>query len=687
MKPNLFKYSVLTVGIVAAMGTVTANAATQSYDATNAFSVKNKASATYTVAGNTTSQTVTSNEVVVNVSEKGAFSLIATNDDTAAGGTVGDDLNKNLTINPQAKSAVAFTHTLTNAGNVSDTYTITLANATGDDFDYNLSTSTIVYQIKENGVSVGSATDIANNGKIVLAANQSAEITVKTSADAERIINKNGILTVTATSTYLTSKSQTATASNTDNAITTTPLYAITKSATTNLGTKVFDLNNSSAYIIYTITVKNEGTLAGTAVKISDAIPTGLVAIKSTETNYVAPTVTASAGSTAKTVVIGTDAKTITVTDQDIKIGETITITFRAKKDSTVTTTATSITNYAVVTDSTADNGTFDLVDSSGDTNDSSVTEKNYEDGTLGKDNNTNATITTSNQTRSLTITAGESKEVALVTSGANLGNTYVYTITNKGTDITEATTTGSTAGAVKLSITPTAATNSTTDDPNIAITRVFVDANSNGVYDTGETVLTGTSGIYDLNAAATAGLAPNASVIIGVQVVTTGTSNIAGGVNNIGNYETLTIAVLPQGTVSGTAKPADVSTTSTTTMQGINLQKYQLADNCTTTAASIAYTDSRWVQTASTATAGQCIFYKLEATNTFTNTAISNIVVSDTLDANVTYRSDFASNATATNSTVSPLVKGTFATLAAKASAAIKFSATISQAGSTTTN
>ena len=121
--------------------------------------------------------------------------------------------------------------------------------------------------------------------------------------------------------------------------------------------------------------------------------------------------------------------------------------------------------------------------------------------------------------------------------------------------------------------------------------------------------------------------------------------------------------------------------------MQGINLQKYQLADNCTTTAASIAYTDSRWVQTASTATAGQCIFYKLEATNTFTTTAISNIVVSDTLDANVTYRSDFASNATATNGTVSPLVKGTFATLAAKASAAIKFSATISQAGSTTTN
>lgn len=178
---------------------------------------------------------------------------------------------------------------------------------------------------------------IANGGTIALAPGEKALITVTAQADTKRVADANGILTVTAQSAYLKSKPSnsavtTYTATNTDNALTKTPLYAITKSAITNLGNSNLDLNNATAYVDYTITVKNEGNIAGTAISISDDLPSGLVAIASGEANYVAPTVTASNGSAAGTAVISNANKTITVAGQNIKVGETITVTFRAKK-------------------------------------------------------------------------------------------------------------------------------------------------------------------------------------------------------------------------------------------------------------------------------------------------------------------------------------------------------------------
>ena len=75
MKPNLFKYSMLTVGIVTAMGA--AHAATSvSYNQEQAFTVKNIATATYNVTGNPAEQKAESNEVTINVTETGAFSLL-----------------------------------------------------------------------------------------------------------------------------------------------------------------------------------------------------------------------------------------------------------------------------------------------------------------------------------------------------------------------------------------------------------------------------------------------------------------------------------------------------------------------------------------------------------------------------------------------------------------------------------
>ncbi len=679
MKSNTFKYSILTVGVVAAMSLTTANAADVVYDKEKAFSVTNKATATYTVADNTAEQKAESNEVVVNVTETGAFSLIPKNDD----GDLEDDLNENLTIYPAAGSSVDFSHTLSNDGNISDTYTISLANPSNS----LPASATIKYQIKEGTTNVGNSETIAidGTGTITLKPGQTANITITATTGSDRVIGNNTSFTVTATSAYLTAKGQTTAdkkAVNTDNAITTTPVYAITKSATTNLGNKTFDTNNANAYVDYTITVKNEGNIDGTAVNIIDALPTSLVAIKSGEDNYVAPTVVASGTSTAKDAKISTTGKDITVSGQDIKMNETITVSFRAKKDTTTPDTGTDITNYVVVKDDVNGDGNFDLVDSSGDSADTSVSEKTYEDTTAanykGKDDNSDATITTSSQTRNLTITSDtKDKEVALVSQN----NTYIYTITNEGTDITEAAS----AEKVYFTVDPT------TDHTNITIVEkeVFVDTNDNGSYDSGETILTKTAKGYDLNEAAKSGLLPSEFVKIGVKVNTDGSgSNLAESTNNLGDSETMTITVLPQGPVAGTPAPANDSVSSTTTMEGINLLKYQAVAACGAALTSLSWADT--TISGGEAKPGNCIYYKITAENTFKDAAkiISGLTVTDVLETpKVIYEKDFSSEtsgsspaATATY-TDSKLVS-TFGILAASETGTIYFSAKISQTG-----
>ena len=687
MKSNLFKYSVLTVGVVAAMGV--AHAATPTIVGngnTGSFSVANQAEATYTVAGNGATQTATSNTVTITVNEQSTFELIADNVDKP--------------INPKAASAVSFAHTLTNKGNVNDSYILSLANATNgnatgqDDFDY---TGYVVTYVK-NGVTTNLT--IGTNGRaitaIALAPNEVATITIVATAATARNIDKNGILTVSAESAYLKAKPantdpKTYTASNVDNAKTVAPLYAIKKSATTNLGTRNLDLNNTDAYVDYTITIKNEGNLGGKAVTIEDAMPNGLTLVPFATT---APTI--KRGTTAISVTPTLANNTITFAGIDIAINETITVTFRAKKATGATSADNSFVNYAVVKDDTANDANAnapDITDRSDDETETTYENKVTGNAYLGKDDNTKATVTTSNQTRAIAITTGVNKEVALSTSGAAVGNTYSYTITNNGTDITEAATPGS----VLFSVKPTATgTTGVTDNTKIEIARVFVDANGDGVFTPGETVLTGTridetsEYTYDLNAAKTAGFAPGTAnaIKIGVEVVTTGSNSNAGGVgtSDIGKYETMTLSVLPQGAVNQTPAPANATTTSKTTMQGINLVKYQIAADCGTTIP--ADNATTWSTAAATATAGQCVFYRLEATNTFNDTTktISDVVITDNLATTLAYQSaTFAATPTTTDQTVGQKVKATFATLAPAAKVNVKFSAKPSQSGTNT--
>ena len=128
MKSNTFNYSLLAVGVATLMGLSTgANAApsltptpTESGNAgTNSKTIKNFATASYNVGGQT-QEPVKSNEVTVNINEVISFSLTANNLDDAQS----DDKNLNSTVVPEG--FVTFKHTLTNTGNLDDTYKFTL---------------------------------------------------------------------------------------------------------------------------------------------------------------------------------------------------------------------------------------------------------------------------------------------------------------------------------------------------------------------------------------------------------------------------------------------------------------------------------------------------------------------------------------------------------------------------------
>ncbi|MDX2372871.1 DUF11 domain-containing protein [Psychrobacter sp. PP-21] len=674
MKPNAFKYSVLTVGVIAAMGIAgTAHADNVSYDQADAFEVKNVATASYVVAGDTNNpQSARSNEVTISVSETGSFTLLAT-----GGASATDDINEDIDVQPFVGATVAFTHTLSNDGNVSDTYTVSIENdSVNDDFNYDIAESVITYQkLDVDGNSIGNVITIANGETIELNPGESADITITAKVNEDRVIDDNGILIVKATSQYLASKGDNTAATNTDNAITIAPIYAITKSARTNLNTQIIDLNNDRAYVDYTITVQNEGNIDGSDVTITDALPDGLVAIQDGQNDYVAPTISTDGSSNTNTPGISTDGRTITVLGQNIAQGETITVTFRARAADNAT-VASDFVNYAVVEDDLDGDGIPDITDSTNDTVDNTYEKPGDPRGEDGDPDD--GTVIPRNQNRELEITGSDEKDVPLQSTG----NGYTYTITNKSVDLTEATQ----AGDVFFTITPQ------DDLTQIDVATVFVDTDGDGELDAGETVLAANNqDQYDLNDAVGAtGLAPGASVNIGMLVNTNGSGSNDGQDSDIGKFEDYIITVEAQRVLDGTPAPSADTTTSKITMQGVDLFKFQAVASCDVTPTSIP--DSQWSsETAANplaASADQCAFYKLEATNTFPNTEVNSLVLSDELSNKLTYKNGSFSSETSINSTPASLIQsgqtvgGEFTTLVGQETGTIYFSATISQTG-----
>lgn len=673
MKLNTFNYSLLAVGVAAVMGISTgANAAEPTTATTDkTVSINNFASATYKVANTSDEQqTSISNTVTVNVTEQGAFTLLATSPEPVNDSNA--DTNKDLTINPQANQSVTFLHTLKNEGNVTDTYTIDLNQLATDNFDY--SGFTISYVTNLNATSQS----ISSGQTITLAKNEIATITIVATSNAQRNVGDNGALTVTASSAYLKARNGAAAtttyqAVNTDNAITRTPIFAITKSAKSNLNNNVFDAANNGAYVDYTILIKNQGNAAANAFTIVDRLPEGLVI-----DTKVAPKV-GGVALTAGQFTTSADGRTLTIPNRNLAIGADLTVTLRAIKDAaqTINTDAVLLNVAEVQDDTLNDTGitNADLIDRSDDTG----TENNYE-GTsgLGVDKDDYASVTTRNQTRNITVAGDATKEIPLISTN----NVYTYTITNSGTDITEANA----GGEVFFTVTPTTPIN------EIDIVRVFVDKNGNGTFDASDTELKAdTNGNYDLfDVVGATGLTVGQTAKVSVELRSNGVSNNTSGVNNIDAKEVMTITVTAQTTVDGTVAPAAGSAVSTTTLKGINLIKGQAVASCTSPGTLTYSTSSNPIS----GQPGQCIYYQITAENTFTeaNKTINKVAITDIFETSkVSYNANLTANIGSTTvstnpSYSSPTLTATFDSLAPGQTGTIRFSNTILVTGATTT-
>ena len=209
--------------------------------------IGNQASATYTDSSSV-SRTATSNVVTTIVQQVASLTLTANGAKTASPG-----------------SPVFYPHTLTNTGNGSDSFTLTLAPAQSGAFTL---TNTHIYidangdGIPDNftdltGTQVTIAPGAANAFKFVITG------TVPSSATAGQTNN----FSVTATSVFDNTKS----ASDTDTTTATSnAVINVTKSMSSNSGAA-----GSGPYTV-TLTYTNSGNNTATTVNIGDALPAGM---------------------------------------------------------------------------------------------------------------------------------------------------------------------------------------------------------------------------------------------------------------------------------------------------------------------------------------------------------------------------------------------------------------------------
>lgn len=609
MKKFNFNPNALTAGVALALGLgiaagVSASTSSGSASPSGGVQIENKATASYSVDG-VAQPEVTSNAVIVNVSEIGSFTLYGTQ-----GTSTTDDMNENQAAVPGGTTT--FTNKLINTGNVTDTYTLNLTtnndpNITTGPQDYTYTNpTTITYAIYNADGTVATTlasgqaqtgTVASTNGTIKLLPGQYADLTYNVTSPTTVIGGQSAVGTLTATSKYITdtpTAGATATLVNENQAIVKLPVFAISKTAaSTNI-----DLNAASPAVDYTIIVKNDGTATYAAdaigVLIQDKLPTGLTVSgaitvtsdNSTTSNGTAPTVTTSADG----------RQIIAINGVDLKVNETITITFKAAIDPTkvnkagVTNTAEVYDNYDNTPVTPGDNPTADIKDSSGTSNptDARVPDDPMDTGT-GADTSTPITFSD----RSLTLTGGTSAE--LPPTSTPTGVTYTQTITNTGNN----PETG-----LKVAITDAAGN-------NINVTNVVYTAPDG----TRTTLTADASGNYTIPTP----LAAGASGTISYTVVTTGAT--------IGTSETNTITLIPA-RVDGTTKPIVPTVDNTTNVKGLALLKTQAIQKfCTGDVNSLTYTGT---EKSLDAIPGDCIVYRIAATNTFTSKSLTNVTVND---------------------------------------------------------
>lgn len=207
--------------------------------------IGNQASATYTDAGGV-SRTVTSNLVQTVVQQ-----------------VAGLDLNSDGTRYTPPGAQVVFPHTLANTGNGSDSYTLTVANAAGDDYDF---TGLAIYVDANGDGNPDNFTNLAGQN-VSLARNGVYQLVVVGTVPGSATSTQQGQLTITATSVY----NNTVTATNTDTAI-------VTNNAVINVVKSMSSINGASPSGAYTVTLSytNTGNNTATSLALTDDLPAGM---------------------------------------------------------------------------------------------------------------------------------------------------------------------------------------------------------------------------------------------------------------------------------------------------------------------------------------------------------------------------------------------------------------------------
>lgn len=705
MKPNPFKQTLLTAGVITALGlsgnaladVTVSNTKLDSGDA--ASSIENIANATYSVDG-VAQLPVESNAVVVNITEKAAFSLIATNQD----GTPNDNYNDQLEVAP--KGVVVFNHTLKNEGNVEDTYTLTLGQdgstpgTANDTKDYDLANTKVTYVInradgtKETVTTTGTE---FNNTKVTLAPNEFVEITIN-GVTTNNLGGDTQNLTLAAQSTYFQglapSDATKNTITNVDNSQTKLPVFSIIKKAVNTL-----NLNDPNSTVDYTIDVTNAQTAYSTRatnISIIDNLPQGLKIVPGSVKVASNPSTepgTPNIVENSNGAGTGTNVDGFIITGVNLDVGKTVKVTFKVQKDEAEEFIAKdNVINHASVEDDLDDNPDTDntVVDSTDPESPNQNTDQFYPnegddeviDGSTPTTPGTDSTGPLIINQRGLELSNPTTAELPN-TSTANTQAKHETIIKNTGKEIE-----GDKAGELTFTITDGGL------NPNVSPVSgdVTIEYDADGNPDTPNqtvtiTPTTGADGIpvYDINTALPGGMAPGSTVTIKYDVK----SDAA----DTGTKETTVVTLIPGGT---DAPPAPAPVVDTTNVKGLDLLKEQaLQADCKSPVSDTAFS----IEPINAVKPGQCIVYRITATNGFTNLNMTDVLIYDTtarFDGKAIYKKDGSISVGTADSTASnPVVKNasnsatggdaiytTVNTLAAQDKAVLKFSVQIDPTG-----
>jgi len=648
MKSNIFNYSLLAVGIAAVLGISTTANAAKSGSTSTSVEITNKASASYSVSGQT-QPVVESNEVKITVSEQVSFSLVANNDDTLAGGAKDDDVNIKEPVAPNGFAL--FRHTLTNTGNRTDDYTVRLVS---NDAKYDTASSTVSYVIYNADKTVNRSLSnvpyaTANNQEFPLEKGQYIEFTINAKTTGNKA-GSNQSLTISATSKILLATTGVTVNSltNTDSSFTRLPTFSIVKTITNAL-----DLNNANDTATYQIVINNDGTTAYSAdaigIAIKDILPPGLILSEAlTPANI---TVTGAATKGTITTSNAGDAG-FDITDVNIPAGQRVTIVFNVKKGGTGTLVPATAINHVKITDDLDNNPATDntLIDST-DSNDENVAtfydtnDIEIVDGTAPTTTGGDSTLPLLTISRALTLTGVTTKEIA-PTSGTVGQVTHQTVITNNGQDVE-----GDTAGELTFTLDDNDA--NTPDAVNIVFDTVTIVYDADGA-GTGSApgsaiaispTLVGGVNVYDIKTALPGGIAPTGTVTINYKVSSVN-APLFTPINSITPTTESTVVTLKP---ANEGAPVSAAVTDTTTVRGLVLVKKQAIDaDCTGTSVGTFVTTD-----ITGASPGECIIYQIEAKNTSTTGTglgfnITDVVISDLL-AKFSDEADYVENSATT--------------------------------------